>query len=439
MKPMTSSNVGKGAVAVVGAQFGDEGKGKVVDAIAPGFDMVVRFQGGNNAGHTLVVGGEKTVLHLVPSGALHPNILCAIGAGCVVDPFVLAKELDTLGQRGIDVEERLLLAGNAALILPVHRELDAARENAAGKGMIGTTKRGIGPAYEDRAVRRAVLLQDLVEVDRLAAALDRLVPLRNKEIAALGGEPVDGEAILEDLRPLCSRFGPRVTDVALSINELLSRDGGVLFEGAQGSHLDVTFGTIPFVTSSNTSLGAVSTGAGLPPSALRRSVAVAKAYQTRVGGGPFPTELEGGPVLEHLRSVGSEYGATTGRPRRCGWLDLPLLRYACALNGYDEIALTKLDVLRGLDPIRLCTAYRVRGETLPVLGPWRSELAEAEPVYEDLEGFDEDISEAETFADLPAAARALVERVQLETGVPVGLVSTGPGRSQGVMAPGAAL
>ncbi len=437
MKRSEESPAGKGAVAVVGAQFGDEGKGKVVDAIAPGFDMVVRFQGGNNAGHTLVVGGEKTVLHLVPSGALHPNMRCAIGAGCVIDPFVLAEELDTLARQGVNVEERLLLAGNAALILPVHRELDAAREAAAGKGMIGTTKRGIGPAYEDRAVRRAVLVQDLADVDRLANALDRLVPLRNKEIAALGQEPVDGEAILEALRPLCSRFGPRIADVALAVRDVIVKDGGVLFEGAQGSHLDVTFGTVPFVTSSNTGLGAVCTGGGLAPSSLRRSVAVAKAYQTRVGGGPFPTELVSGPVLEHIRSVGSEYGATTGRPRRCGWLDLPLLRYACALNGFDEIALTKLDVLRGLDPIRLCTAYKVDGGVLPVLGPWRAELADAEPVYDDLEGFDEDISRAESFDDLPAPARTLVERVHRETGVPVGLVSTGPGRDQGVRAPGA--
>jgi adenylosuccinate synthase len=415
--------------AVVGAQFGDEGKGKIVDVLGPQYDAVARFQGGNNAGHTLVVDGVKTVLHLIPSGILHANLKCAIGSGCVVDATVLVEEIEALETREIDVVSRLMVAGNAPMILTVHRALDTARERALGDNKIGTTKRGIGPAYEDQVGRNSALVRDLLNKDSLVKAVTRLLPRKNNELRSLDAQTFTVEEIVEDVWPVAEKVQPMISDVALELNQLLGRGGGILFEGAQGCLLDKAYGTLPFVTSSHTGLAEIFVGSGVAPHQLGRSVGIVKAYQTRVGSGPFPTELYEGPVLEHLRGVGGEFGATTGRPRRCGWLDLPLLRYVCTLNGFDEIALTKLDVLQGLDPIRICTAYRVNGEHFDTFAPWRNDLEEVEPIYQDFAGFEMDISQVEHAEDLPASAKRLIEFIEQQTNTPIRTVSVGPARS----------
>jgi adenylosuccinate synthase len=415
--------------AVVGAQFGDEGKGKIVDVLGPQYDAVARFQGGNNAGHTLVVDGVKTVLHLIPSGILHENLKCAIGSGCVVDAKVLMEEIEQLETRGIDVVSRLMVAGNAPMILPVHCALDVARERAAGDSKIGTTKRGIGPAYEDQVGRNSALVRSLMSKEHLAKAVARLLPRKNDELRALDAPTFTVEQIVEDVWPIAERVQPMISDVALELNQLLARGRGILFEGAQGCLLDKAYGTLPYVTSSHTGLAEIFVGSGVAPHQLGRSVGIVKAYQTRVGSGPFPTELLEGSVLKHLRGVGREFGATTGRPRRCGWLDLPLLRYVCTLNGFDEIALTKLDVLQGLDSIRICVGYMVGGERTDIFAPWRDDIQDVEPIYEDFPGFDTDISGATHIDELPATAKALIAFIEQQTNTPIRTVSVGPART----------
>ena len=416
--------------AVIGAQFGDEGKGKIVDMLTPDYDLIVRFQGGNNAGHTLVVVGKKTVLHHIPSGILHDGTRCLMGAGCVFDPNILIKELEGLCENGVPAFDRFGIAGNAAVILPTHRELDAAREAAAGSGKIGTTKRGIGPAYEDRTGRVTVLARDLCDKDMLRSSIEAMLPRRNQELNALGAKSNDVDEIIDEIWASAQKIAPLVTDVALEIEATLARGGAVLFEGAQGALLDRTYGTMPFVTSSRTCMGEIFAGGGLAPRAIDRSVAIVKAYQTRVGSGPFPTELHSGATLEHLREVGAEYGSTTGRPRRCGWLDLPLLRYVCTLNGFTEIALTKVDVLQGLETIKVCTAYTLDGEEHASFAPWRHEIGRVEPTFTELAGFTEDITQCSSWEQLPRSAQALVELIERETGVHVRIVSLGPGREQ---------
>ncbi|MGB0588165.1 MAG: adenylosuccinate synthase [Myxococcota bacterium] len=417
-------------LVIIGAQWGDEGKGKVVDLLARRARYVVRFQGGNNAGHTLVVNGEKTVLHLIPSGILQPGVKNIITQGVVVDPFVLLQELDGLEANGGLPEpgEALMISPRVSLILPYHRAIDKAREARLAGGKIGTTGRGIGPAYEDVAGRRAVHLGDILDRATLEARLDRVFDERHATVTWLGGEPIDREEMVQSLLQAGQRLAPYVREAEAVVRDAVSRGEDVLFEGAQGALLDVQHGTYPYVTSSSTNAGAVATGVGIAPSAIDGVVGIVKAYTTRVGAGPFPSELEG-PVADHLRSVGHEFGSTTGRPRRCGWLDLPALRYAHGLNGFTALTLTKLDVLTGLPEVKLCVGYRIDGEVVAV-PPSATNLEAIEPVYEVFPGWSEDIKGVQSLEDLPESARRYVETVESLVGVPVAVLGTGPGRRE---------
>ena len=412
-------------VCVVGAQWGDEGKGKVVDLFAQYADVVVRFGGGANAGHTLVVGGEKIVLHLVPSGALHPRARCVIGQGAVVDPEVLVSEIDVLRDRGLLATPRVLVSDRAHLVLPQHKVIDGLRER--GEGAIGTTKRGIGPAYEDKVARRGLRVGDLLRPERfrekLRANLEAWLPIAT----ALGGELPAADAIAERYLELGRALAPHVTDAARLVWEAIGRGENVLLEGAQGTMLDVDHGTYPFVTSSTVVAGGACAGAGIGPTAIERVVGITKAYTTRVGGGPFPTELHGDEG-ERLRQAGAEFGATTGRPRRCGWLDVPALRFAARVNGLAELAMTKLDVLTGMGDIRVCTHYELDGERLDA--PPYDALERVTPVYETLDGWTEDLSACPTIDALPPAARRYVKRVEDLVGCRIGMVSIGADRAQ---------
>ncbi len=420
-----------GSVVIIGAQWGDEGKGKVVDLLAERAEIVARYQGGNNAGHTLVVGGEKTVLHLIPSGILRTSIRNVIGQGVVVDPRVFLGEIDALEARDAlpDLRHQLGLCHRAAVIMPYHVALDKAREARLKGGKIGTTGRGIGPAYEDVAARRAVRVGDLLDPELLGQRLDRVLDEKNALLEWLGVEPFDRAALIAEMTALGERLRPIICDTGAEVRAALEGGKHVLFEGAQGVLLDVLHGTYPFVTSSNTIAGSVATGLGLPAHAVGRVIGIAKAYATRVGAGPFPTELDDA-VGQHLRDTGGEYGSTTGRPRRCGWLDLPALRYAHALNGFGALVLTKLDVLTGLDSVEVCVGYRIDGQVLEVLPADEAQLVGAEPVYETLTGWSEDITGVRTFEDLPEAARAYVRYIEDATGVPVEVIGVGPGRSE---------
>jgi len=407
---------------VVGTQWGDEGKGKVVDVLARSAGAVVRFQGGNNAGHTLVVNGETVILHLIPSGILHADKRCLIGNGVVVDPQVLLGELDALAARGRPVAPpQLGISGNAHVIMPYHRLLDSLRESALGAGAIGTTKKGIGPTYEDKVARRGVRFAEFIRPDVLRARVEAVLPVKNQEIAWRGGEPLTVDAVLSEYLPLAERLAPFATDSVATLAAVRASGESILFEGAQGTFLDIDHGTYPFVTSSNTVAGSACAGSGVGPTAIDEVVGITKAYTTRVGSGPFPTELTG-PIGERLRAIGHEFGATTGRPRRCGWFDAALVRHAALLNGLTRIALTKLDVLTGLPELSIGVRYD-GCEGLPPAG-----LSAAEPVYEVMPGWDTDITGCRRYEDLPAAARAYVERLEALVGVPIGLVSVGPDR-----------
>jgi adenylosuccinate synthase len=412
---------------VVGTQWGDEGKGKVVDFLSGRVSCVVRYQGGNNAGHTLVVAGKKTVLHLVPSGILHKGTLCIIGNGVVVDPAVLLKEFDDLAASGRGVTNQdLVISSRAQAILPWHRELDRLREQALGKDAIGTTGKGIGPCYEDKAARRGIRMGDFVQVPRLRTLVEALLPEKNQMIAGLyGAAPLTVDGILTELLPLAERLAPYVVDTVGLLHEAVRDGRDLLFEGAQGTFLDVDHGTYPFVTSSNTVAGAACAGSGVGPSAIDHVVGIAKAYTTRVGWGPFPTECTDA-VGDHLRLVGQEYGSTTGRPRRCGWFDAALLRYSVALNGLTHLALTKVDVLTGLPVLRICVAY----EGHPGLP---DDLNGARPIYEEMPGWEEDISDCRSFAKLPANCQAYITRLEELIGVEAGLISVGPGREATIL------
>jgi adenylosuccinate synthase len=421
-------------VVIIGAQWGDEGKGKVVDALASRAEIVARYQGGNNAGHTLVVDGAKTVLHLVPSGILQRSALNVIAQGTVIDPEVLLGELAALQERGLlgaEASERLKISDRAAVIMPYHVAIDKLREARLAGGKLGTTGRGIGPTYEDVAARRAVRVADLLDRQTLLARLDRVLPEKNGLLAWLGGEAMDRGELVERGLALGRQLAPFITDTGRLLRERIAAGANVLFEGAQGVLLDVLHGTYPFVTSSHTFTGGVSPGAGISPFALDGAIGVVKAYTTRVGSGPFVTELLD-QVGEHLRAVGHEYGATTGRPRRCGWLDLPALRYCQGLNGFTALALTKLDVLTGMDEVGLCTAYLLDGALHQEL-PVGADLSRAEPVIERLPGWREDLSRVRRVADLPLAARGYVARISEEVGAPVALVGVGPGREETIL------
>jgi len=418
--------MGRNAV-VVGLQWGDEGKGKVVDLLARHARYVVRFQGGNNAGHTLMVDGEQLVLHLVPSGILRPDTTCVVGNGVVVGPEVLVSELDALAARGRPVPPaQLAISTEAHVVMPYHRVLDGCREDALGGRKIGTTRRGIGPAYEDKAARRGVRMADFVDPAGLRRALEAVVPEKNRLLTNWYGQAAMDVAGIEAwARPLALRLAPHVRDTTSLLHAACAQGEPVLFEGAQGTFLDVDHGTYPFVTSSNTVAGAACAGSGVGPRDLHQVVGVTKAYTTRVGSGPFPTELTG-EAGDLLRACGHEYGATTGRPRRCGWFDAALVRHAVRLNGVTTLALTKLDVLSDLGTLQIAVGYEGH-DTLPA---GARAMATLRPVYQDIAGWKGDISHCQSWDQLPAPCQAYVERIEELCGVPVGLVSVGPGRDQ---------
>jgi adenylosuccinate synthase len=420
-------------LVVIGAQWGDEGKGKIVDLLTERAAAVVRFQGGHNAGHTLVIDGVKTVLSLIPSGILHPGVSCLIGNGVVLSLEALLREADALVQKGVPVYERLRVSPSCALILPSHVALDRARERAQGVNAIGTTGRGIGPAYEDKVARRAVRVADLFRRERLAARLGEALDFHNFVLSRYhSAETVDFQRVLDDLLAQGERVQPLVEDISGRLAAEMRRGGNVLFEGAQGALLDNDVGTYPFVTSSNTIAGAAAVGTGLGPRDIHAVLGIVKAYTTRVGAGPFPTELfdEYG---EHLSRVGHEFGAVTGRPRRCGWFDAVSLRRAVLHNSLSSLGVTKLDVLDGLDSLRIATGYRIDGEVheQPPLLPFR--YAECEPVYETLPGWKEPTSGITDFARLPENARRYLARVEQLAGVPIDIVSTGPDRAETIV------
>ena len=417
-------------LVVIGAQWGDEGKGKIVDLLTERAAAVVRFQGGHNAGHTLVIDGHKTVLSLIPSGILHPGVQCLIGNGVVLSLEALLKEADALVQKGVPVYDRLKVSPNCALILPSHVAIDRARERAKGDNAIGTTGRGIGPAYEDKVGRRAVRVADLFQRDRLAGRLGEILDFHNFVLSRyFSAEPVEFERVLEDLLAQAERVRPLVADVTDYLRAEMKRGGNLLFEGAQGALLDVDVGTYPFVTSSNTIAGSAAVGTGLGPRDIHRVLGIVKAYTTRVGAGPFPTELFD-VTGEHLSKVGHEFGAVTGRARRCGWFDAVALRRAGLHNSLSSLGVTKLDVLDGLDTIRIATGYRIDGEVRddPPLLPHR--YSECEPVYESLPGWSEPTSGITDFDRLPVNARKYLARIEQLAGVPIDIVSTGPDRAE---------
>ena len=419
-------------VVIVGAQWGDEGKGKVVDLYSEFADVVVRFGGGANAGHTLVVDGKKLVTHLLPSGVLRGRgKLCVLGEGMVIDPKVLLEEIDDCKSRGLLQDDADLLVGSRAhVILPAHRELDRLRE--LGKGAIGTTKRGIGPAYESKMARRGVRMRDLLDRSRLEPLVTELYQQASYEVSASGGSLGAVADVVEEYLRYGERLSRYIGDASRAVHGEVRRGRAVLFESAQGTLLDVDHGTYPFVTSSTTIAGGACSTGGIGPTSVTAVLGISKAYATRVGAGPFPTELEG-ETGERLRTIGQEFGATTGRPRRCGWLDVAGLRLAARLNGLSHLALTKLDVLAGFDPVRVCVGSRVGGELRDELPTELDELRVAEPVYEDLPGWTEDIRGARELDSLPPAARRYIARVEALTGVDVALISVGPGRAETIV------
>ncbi len=426
-------------VVVVGAQWGDEGKGKVVDLLTEHAQVVVRFQGGNNAGHTLVVGGQKTVLHLIPSGILHAGKVCVIGNGVVVDPSVLVTEIDSLKQRGFLKEEnQLLISESAHVIFPWHKVLDSFREKARGGSPIGTTGRGIGPAYEDKVARRGIRVRDVLRPGRLRDRVAERLPAVLQELKELASAAklevpkLEVEPIVAEYTGLAERLRPHAGDVSLFLAAQIGKGARILFEGAQGTLLDVDHGTYPFVTSSNCVAGNAAVGSGIGPTAIDRVIGISKAYTTRVGGGPFPTELTN-ELGERLRKVGDEFGATTGRPRRCGWLDGVVLRYAVRVNGLSGLALTKLDVLSGLKTLDICTGYELDGQKLSELPGDPEDLARVQPIYETLPGWDESLAGARVFEDLPTNACRYVQRVEKLCGIPVVCISVGADRGETIL------
>jgi adenylosuccinate synthase len=415
---------------ITGAQFGDEGKGKIVDLLAKDYDIVARFQGGNNAGHTVRVGDEVYKLHLIPSGILL-NARVLIGPGVVLNPEVLAEEIAMFEKHGIKVDsEKLGVDAKTSIIMPYHVEMDGLREESRVE-KIGTTKRGIGYAYIDKVARDELRMAELVDQERFLARLEELAPQKEKEIAALGGDPrvVRDPTLIERYLELGKQFAPYITDVSREINKALDEGKHVMAEAAQGTHLDVIHGTQKFVTSSSTVAGSACANLGVGPTRVNNVIAIVKAYITRVGEGPLPTELTG-ELGEKLQKAGGEFGTVTGRGRRCGWFDLPLLKKAIALNGYTEISLTKLDVLSGLNPIRICTGYTFKGENLDYPPELTEDLAECMPVYEDLPGWETDLTEVKAFEELPENARNYVKRLEELMKVPVNYISVGPGREQ---------
>jgi len=419
-------------VAVIGAQWGDEGKGKIVDWLASRADLVVRFQGGHNAGHTLVVGDKVYKLSLLPSGLVR-GTLSAIGNGVVFDPWHFRDEIARLREQGVEITpETLQVAETAPLILPIHRDLDALREDASGAGKIGTTRRGIGPAYEDKVGRRAIRVDDLRDRDALEAKIDRLLAHHTPLRRGLGLPEYDGAQLLAALEAIAPKILPFAKPAWKLLDGVVKSGKRVLFEGAQGALLDVDHGTYPYVTSSNTVAGQAAAGSGLGPKGPGYVLGIVKAYTTRVGEGPFPTELDD-EIGQHLGTVGKEFGVVTGRPRRCGWFDAVLVRQSVALNGIDGIALTKLDILDGLPKLKICVGYRLRGEILDHLPAGLKDQSALEPVYEEMDGWSESTAGATSWKDLPANAVKYVRRVEELIGAPAAMVSTSPQRDDTIM------
>ena len=415
-------------VVVIGTQWGDEGKGTIVDLLAERAHAVVRFQGGHNAGHTLVIDGEKTVLHLIPSGILREGVTCLIGNGVVVSLAALIEEMDGLLARGVPVAERLKLSPACPLILSSHVALDIAREQARGGEAIGTTGRGIGPAYEDKIARRAIRVADLFESTTLEERLSALLDLHNFLLQRYyGADPVEPNREFERLVELAERIKPLVADVTELLREMQAGGRSILFEGAQGAMLDIDLGTYPYVTSSNTTVGGASTGTGMGPAPVDCVLGIVKAYTTRVGAGPFPTELFD-DMGRHLAQIGAEFGATTGRPRRCGWFDAVSLKRAVFTNSLTGLCVTKLDVLDGLEEVKICVGYRLDGELIQTPPMLMDRYGECEPVYETMPGWQTATSGVTSYAQLPGSARAYLARIEEILGTPVDIVSTGPGR-----------
>jgi adenylosuccinate synthase len=420
-------------IAVLGAQWGDEGKGKIVDMLTPHFSAVARYQGGHNAGHTVYVKGKKFVLHLIPSGILHPGVTCVIGNGVVIDPQALFVEIDELARNGIVVDGRLLVSEKAHIILPYHRELDVLSEARRGERKIGTTSRGIGPAYEDKIGRRGIRVCDLLgDREALAEEVRENVSARNRIIKE---STLDWKPVFDHVVAAGERMRPWVTDVSLALHRLMADGKNVMFEGAQATLLDIDHGTYPFVTSSNASVGGVCTGLGVAPRAIGGVLGVAKAYTTRVGEGPLPTELSG-ELADRLRESGQEYGASTGRPRRCGWFDAVVVRYSARINGIDALALTKLDVLDGLSEVLICSGYKTSGGTLSEFPADLRCLSGAEPIYERMPGWSTPTRGVTRFEGLPEEARRYVRRLEEVTGVDCAIISTGSDRTETILETG---
>jgi adenylosuccinate synthase len=423
----------QGNVVVIGAQWGDEGKGKIVDLLTNRVAGVVRFQGGHNAGHTLVINGRKTILRLIPSGILHDGVTCFIGNGVVLSPKALLDEIAELQTAGIDVPKRLRISEACPLILPHHIALDKAREEAAGAAKIGTTGRGIGPAYEDKVARRAIRVQDLFARERFAAKLGEVLDYHNFVLRNYFKAPViDFQQTLDEALALGEQLRPMVADVSGEVNALIRAGKRLLFEGAQAALLDIDHGTYPFVTSSNCIAGQACAGVGVGPQQLHYVLGVAKAYATRVGSGPFPTEIED-EIGEHLRVKGNEYGSVTGRPRRCGWFDAASLRRAVEINGISGLCITKLDVLDGLDTVRVAVGYKVKGERRDLLPVGADALSICAPIYEEHPGWKESTAGVKTFDELPKNAQSYLRRLEVLVGAPIAIISTGPDRLETIV------
>jgi adenylosuccinate synthase len=421
-------------VAVVGTQWGDEGKGKVVDYLSAKADLVVRFQGGNNAGHTLVVCGEKTICHLIPSGILHKGRKCFIGNGVVLDPEVLLDEMETLRKKGVDVSPECLgLSEKTHIIMPYHRAIDVAREAAKGKDKIGTTGRGIGPCYEDKAGRTGIRAGDLLEPDTLEEKIRTNLKEKNFYLTKfLNAEPLEFQPIYDRYLAIGEILKPHLTNVSLEIDQALRQGKQILFEGAQGTHLDIDHGTYPYVTSSNPISGTACSGAGVGPDKLHHILGIVKAYTTRVGAGPFPTELTD-EIGNYMQERGCEFGATTGRRRRCGWLDLVAVKDAARLNGLTSLSVTKLDVLTGLKTLKIAVAYELDGKRVESMPASLKKLSRCVPIYEELPGWQEDISSTRTWNELPSAARNYLKRIEQVIEVPFSIISVGPGREESII------
>ena len=413
---------------LVGAQWGDEGKGKIIDFLTDEADIVVRSQGGNNAGHTIVIGGEKYVLHLIPSGILRKSKTCVIGNGVVLDPVALVGEIEGLRKRGVKVEKNLLISDTAHLVLPYHQALDGLRETQKGSKKIGTTKRGIGPAYADKASRTGLRTGDLLRPDVLKEKLTQRIKDNNALLKSLGAPTLNAKKIINDTLAAAEVLRPFITNTVMFLHRALAMKTNMLFEGAQGTFLDIDHGTYPYVTSSNTTSGGACTGSGVPPHRIDKVMGVLKAYTTRVGEGPFTTEDDA--LGDRFHAMGREFGATTGRARRCGWFDAVSTRYSVILNGIDELAITNLDGLDGLESIKLCVAYRLDGKVIDFPPTDSEHLSRCEPVYIEMPGWMKSTEKAKKFSELPPKARAYVKKIAELTGAKLSIVSIGPARAQ---------